>query len=426
MYSERKQIAKGVYLTNISADKFKSNYIQIRFVMPLAKDTAAKNALVFPVILRGTEKYPTIADIRRRKQELYDSGVWSGHWKHGDNHIVSIEASSLRNSYAIDDTDITDGVLDLIGQVILHPVTDGGVFKAESVEGEKKIAADAVRATINQKGRYARLKAIEKMFSGDAYGISDGGTVEEIEAVCPKCLFEAYKNILGTARIEIFAVGDFDAYELEKKFSEIFSSVDRGEIYEPKSDTKGTERAEIQKIYDRQNVTQGVLVLGFFTGSAASDDDYAVTKVFNTVFGGSAASKLFMNVREKLSLCYYCSSSLIPEKGAMTVASGIQFENEQKAFDEIMVQLDKMKSGEITDDEIEMAKKSLCDDIMSSDDSIRALAAIAFGEVMYGRKLTDEEKIAKINAVTKEQITERAKAVRLDTYYFLCGQEESK
>ena len=110
----------------------------------------------------------------------------------------------------------------------------------------------------------------------------------------------------------------------------------------------------------------------------------------------------------------------------MTVASGIQFENEQKAFDEIMVQLDKMKNGEITENEIEMAKKSLCDDIMSADDNTRALAATAFGEVMYGRKLTDEEKIAKINAVTKEQITERAKAVRLDTYYFLCGQEESK
>ena len=169
-----------------------------------------------------------------------------------------------------------------------------------------------------------------------------------------------------------------------------------------------------------------MLVLGFFTDSVTSDDDYAVTKVFNTVFGGSAASKLFMNVREKLSLCYYCSSSLIPEKGAMTVASGIQFENEQKAFDEIMLQLDNMKNGEITDDEIEMAKKSLCDDIMSADDSVRALAATAFGEVMYGRKLTDDEKIAKINAVTKEQITERAKAVRLDTYYFLCGQEESK
>lgn len=426
MHTERKQIAAGTFLTVIPADKFKSNYIQIRFVMPLKKETAAKNSLVFPVILRGTEKYPTLADIRRRKQELYASGIWSGHWKHGDNHIVTLEASSMRNSYAIDDTDITGGVLDLIGQAVLHPVTENGVFKAESVEGEKKIAADTVRATINQKGRYARLKAIEEMFSGDAYGISDGGTVEEIEAVCPKCLFEAYKNMLRTARIEIFAVGDFDGNELEKKFSEIFSSVERDGIYEPIPDTKGTARAEIQKIYDRQNVTQGVLVLGFFTDSVTSDDDYAVTKVFNTVFGGSAASKLFMSVREKLSLCYYCSSSLIPEKGAMTVASGIQFENEQKAFDEIMLQLDNMKNGEITDDEIEMAKKSLCDDIMSADDSVRALAATAFGEVMYGRKLTDDEKIAKINAVTKEQITERAKAVRLDTYYFLCGQEESK
>lgn len=426
MSNIRKQIAEGAFLTVIPADKFKSNYIQIRFIMPLKKETAAKNSLVFPVILRGTEKYQTLSEIRRRKQELYDSGVWSGHWKHGDSHIVSLEASSLRNSYAIDDTDITDGVLDLIGQVVLHPVTENGVFKAESVEGEKKIAADAVRATINQKGRYARLRALEEMFSGDAYGVSDGGTVEEIEAVCPKCLFEAYKNMLRTARVEIFAVGDFDGDVLEKKFSEIFSSVERGDVYEPAHDTRGEARKELLKVYDRQNVTQGVLVLGFFTGSTSADDDYAVTKVFNTVFGGSAASKLFMNVREKLSLCYYCSSSLIPEKGAMTVASGIQFENEQKAFDEIMVQLDKMKNGEITDDEIDMAKRSLCDDIMSADDSTRALAATAFGEVIYGRKLTDEEKLAKINAVTKEQITERAKAVRLDTYYFLCGQEESK
>lgn len=426
MHSERKQVAKGVFFTNIPADKFKSNYIQIRFIMPLKKETAAKNSLVFPVILRGTEKYPTLAEIRCRKQELYDSGIWSGHWKHGDNHIISLEASSIRNSYAIDDTDITDGVLDLIGQAILHPVTENGVFKSESVEGEKKIAADAVRATINQKGRYARLKALEMMFSADPYGISDGGTAEEIEAVCPKCLFDAYKNMLRTARIEIFAVGDFDGAELEKSFSDIFSKVERGAIYDPKCDTRGSAREEMQKIYDRQNVTQGVLVLGFLTGSVSADEDYAVTKVFNTVFGGSAASKLFMNVREKLSLCYYCSSSLIPEKGAMMVASGIQFENEQKAFDEIMVQLDKMKKGEITDDEIDMAKKSLCDDIMSTEDSTRAMAASAFGEVIYGRKRTDEEKLALINAVTKEQITERAKAVRLDTYYFLCGQEESK
>ena len=260
MSNVRKQIAEGAFLTVIPADKFKSNYIQIRFIMPLKKETAAKNSLVFPVILRGTEKYPTLAEIRRRKQELYDSGVWSGHWKHGENHIVSLEASSLRNSYAIDDTDITADVLDLIGQVVLHPVIENGAFKAESVEGEKKIAADAVRATINQKGRYARLRALEEMFSGDAYGISDGGTVEEIEAVCPKCLFGAYKNMLRTARIEIFAVGDFDSDSLEKKFSEIFSSVERGEIYEPASDTKGTARAEVQKIYDRQNVTQAIPV----------------------------------------------------------------------------------------------------------------------------------------------------------------------
>ena len=109
MHTERKQIAAGTFLTVIPADKFKSNYIQIRFVMPLKKETAAKNSLVFPVILRGTEKYPTLADIRRRKQELYASGIWSGHWKHGDNHIVTLEASSMRNSYAIDDTDITGG-----------------------------------------------------------------------------------------------------------------------------------------------------------------------------------------------------------------------------------------------------------------------------------------------------------------------------
>lgn len=426
MQLKRQELGNGVFLNYIPTDKFKSGLLQLRFIMPLSKDTAAKNALVFPVIRRGTEKFPNMTAMRKGFQSLYDSSVGSGAWKYGDAQIISLESRPLAQKYAIDDTDIVAGVIDMMEDMLLHPLTENGVFKAEYVAGEKKIAADGVRAIVNNKNQYAVKRCKEIMFSGEPFGVHDVGEAEDIEAVCPTCLWEQYKTLISRARVEIFAVGEFDEDYLAKRFSAIFSQTERKDIYDVKTEVVLETKGEVKTVYERQNVGQGKLVLGFRTGASNMDDDFYVMSILNEIFGGSTSSKLFMNVRERLSLCYYCSSGLIAEKGGMLVSSGIEFKNEQKTVDEITAQLDKIKNGEISDDELGDAKKSQRDNVLRTEDSTGAIAGWYFNGIMRGKTTSPEERMAQYESVTKEQVVEKAKKIKLDTYYFLCGQEETK
>ena len=428
MQLNRRQLSEGIFFNYIPTDKFKSGFLQVRFIMPLKKETAAENALMFNVALRGTEKYPTTTDMRKKYDELYATGVFSNVWKYGDAQIIALQSSPIDRQYVIDDTDITAETIDLIEQVIFHPVTERGAFRAEYVESEKKQLADRVRSEINNKGKYANTRCTEIMFEGDPYGIGEFGSVEDIESITPEALYTQYKTLVSTARVEIFAVGNFDEEKTAACFARIFALKDRANIYEPAviSALSGDVK-EVKTVYERQNVTQGKLVLGYRTGCDKSQKDYYIMELLNEIFGGSACSKLFMNVREKLSLCYYCSSGLIGEKGAMMVRSGIEFANEKKAVDEINVQLQKIKDGDISDDEMDDAKKGQTDSLMRVEDRQTSMIGWYFGAIMRGEEaISPEERIEQIKSVTKEQIAEKAKGVVLDTYYFLCGEENAK
>lgn len=426
MQLKRHEIADGVFLNYIPSDKFKAGFIQVRFVVPMAKETAAKNALIFPVIVRGTEKYPDMTAMRKRFESLYDTSVGAGVWKYGDAQILALGARPLRQKYAIDDTNIVSGVVDIMEDMLLHPVTENGVFKKEYVDGEKKLAADKVRALVNNKGSYATERCKEIMFEGEPFGTYETGTADELEAVCPKCLWTQYKEVLTHARVEIFAAGEFDEKYLAGRFSDIFAQINRGEIYDTATKVMAAPAGQVKTVYEHQSVTQGKLALGFRTGCDSSREDFYIMKVLCDIFGGGTSSKLFMNVRERLSLCYYCSSGLLGEKGAMLVLSGIEFANEKKTVDEIMTQLEKVKAGEISDSELDDAKKSRRDELLRVGDSPSGMVSWAFGMVMRNRMITPEDSIAKIESVTKEQIVEKAQNIKLDTYYFLCGQEETK
>lgn len=398
----------------------------MRFIVPLKKETAASNALVFPVITRGTEKYPTVTAMRKIQKSLYDAGVGGSTWKSGDSQIIAILASFLDKKYAIDDTDIEEGVLCIIEDMLLCPLTENGVFRKESVESEKKLMADSVRAKVNNKGVYAKMRCEEIMFASEPFGVKETGDISDIESATPESVYRAYKDILSRGRIEILVCGSTDEEKFTSRMTGIVSKLERGEIYDTVNNVTREVTGEIKKVYERQNVTQGKLVLGYRTGSASCDEDYFVTKVTNEIFGGSPSSKLFMNVREKLSLCYYCSSGLNGDKGAMFVSSGIEFKNEQKTVDEINVQLEKMKSGDITDTEINDAVKSCKDGLLRVSDSRRSLIGWYFARIIDGKIYSPEDVLCKYDTVTRELIVEKAKKIQLDTYYFLCGEEASK
>lgn len=423
MLFERKELGRGVYLNEIHETKFKSNLISVRFIAPLDPNTAAKNALIFPVLLRGSKQFPNLGSIRREEESIYDTGISDSVYKRGDMQILELRMKLLDNRFSIDGMDITARAMNLLTDLLFCPITEDGVFCRDYVEGEKQMLIDDIRAQGNDKRRYARTRLIEEMFEGEAFGTSELGTVESVTAICPTCLWEQYMTLLSCARVEIFAVGNFDFDSLGAQFVSAFSHVNRDTIYSLQTTAMTGARDEVKTVYERQNITQGKLSLGFYTGCTVKDPDYHVMQVLNAVYGSGVTSKLFLNVREKLSLCYYCSSSEDGQKGYMTVNSGIEFANEKKAMDEILVQLEEVKKGNVTESELHSAKLLLIDAVNRVADSTDAMMNWYFGCVMNENVISPDEKRAFIESVTISDVVQKAQAIRLDTHYFLCGKE---
>ncbi len=421
---ERKELMEGVFFNAIGETKFKSGLISVRFITPLSADTAAKNALLFPVLTRGSERFPDIGSIRREEESVYDTDIDDAVYKRGDTQILEIRMRVLDDRFAIDGMKITERAMTLLSDLIFRPVTENGVFCEEYVESEKQMLIDDIRAQGNDKRRYAMQRLNEEMFEGDVFGTSELGTVESAEAICPVCLWKQYKEVLSRARVEIFAVGNFDFASLCETFRALFASVERGEVYA--IETKPlVPKEKVKTVYERQDISQGKLSMGFYTGITVSDENYTAMQLLNTIYGAGVTSKLFCNVREKLSLCYYCGSGDNAQKGFMTVNSGIEFKNEKKAADEILAQLDEIKKGNISEGELNDAKLALIDSAERIADSVGNTMNWYFAGVMNGKVLTPAEKRAEIEAVTAEDIVKVAQKIRLDTYYFLCGKEEN-
>ena len=357
----RKEIARGVFFNAVTETKFKSNLISVRFITPLCESTAASNALLFPVLLRGSENFPDIGAIRREEESVYDTDISDGVYKRGDAQILEMRMRVLDNRFSIDGMDITSRAVRLLSDVLFAPVMENGVFLEEYVESEKQMLIDDIRAQVNDKRRYAMQRLGEEMFSDDVFGISELGTVESVSAITPEALTEQYYQLLSHARVEIFAVGNFDFESLRETFAARFASLERTEIEKTETKALQSARETVKTVYEKQNISQGKLSLGFYTGKTVRDPDYTAMQLLNVIYGAGVTSKLFLNVREKLSLCYYCGSSENGQKGFMTVHSGIEFKNEKKATDEILAQLEEIKKGNISDGELSDAKLALSD-----------------------------------------------------------------
>lgn len=425
---ERKQISEGVFFNCISDLRFKVNMISIKFLLPLEKENNAPRALIFPVIIGGTENYPTEKDLNRYLEEIYCSTVSSSFNRLGNICIQNLNAVFLRKKYIQDETDVETGVLKVLEDMLRHPVLEGRAFKKEKVETEKMHLADSERSVINNKGKYAVNRCMEQMLSDDDFGYPPNGTVEDIERTTPEQIYEQYLYMLEHARIEVFAAGELDFGKYCAFVKELFSGVDRK--YEDNlSVSPITDHVrEVKRINETDDVAQGKMVIGFRT-FCSSVDDYSKTApliVGMNLFGAGSTSKLFNNVREKMSLCYYCSSFSVMDKGLMLIQSGVAKENEKKAFDAIMEQFENVKKGDISDGEIENAKSDAISDLVGAFDYLRGVISWYFVKTITGKSYDKELLVNYFKGVTKEQIVESFKSIELDTYYFLCGGESNE
>ena len=418
MKSIRKELSPGVYLNYIHATKFKTGLLSAQLVTPLDAAKAAPGALLPAVLRRGTERHGDMQALSRALDLLYGAGLSYTVRKKGENQCVGFLMSFIDDKFAPGNEKLLESAADLLGEVLLRPVTAEGVFLPAYVDGEKDNLIDAIRSILDDKRDYADKRLIEEMCRGERYGIARLGTEEAVEALDGKSLYDFYQNILMTARVELFYCGSADPDRVEDALRRGLAGLPHGERVAPVASEHRPAPAEPRYLTESMDVTQGKLSMGF---RAATEDQHAMM-LANLVFGGYSNSKLFLNVREKLSLCYYASSGYHRSKGIVTVSSGVEFADYQRAHDEILAQLESVQLGDFEPWELDGAKGVLLSAVRSREDSGTRMEENLLGQAATGLWETEEALMDSLQAVTPERVAAAAKSITLDTVYFLKGE----
>ena len=423
MKKTRIDIKNNINLNTLSTERFKMSRISITFVCDADKIESPKRKLMFSTLMRGSKNYPTVAHINRALDELYGTNVSFRCATDGDRHLYRfvLEMLDERYMYPDDKVDIIRGTLEILKDILTNPkLDDNGLLCESFIESEKALACDAIRAKENDLRSYSMDKCKKLMFKDAKCGISVDGDEKTVSSFTAVDITECYRNIFENCKIQCFYIGSESEKEVVDYLKYLFSDIEcKGNIEYGYSafETQG----KLNEITESRQVSQGRLNMGFGCGVVMSDKDYYAMSLFNEIFGGSSISKLFMNLREKKSLCYYCSSVYMLSKGVIFVACGIKPENKDEAYKEIMYQLEQMKKGNFTDTDIITAKKLLTNPLVQVNDSPAGLDTYYFRRNMAGISLTPEESIDMLNAVTKEDIISMASRVSLDTVYYLDG-----
>lgn len=415
---EKIEIANGVRACFVNSDRFKTNIMSVHIVLPLESDMEA-NSLLCYMLRRRCAKYPSMTYLNRRLAELYGASLACGISKNGDSQDICFRIVSVSDRFALSDEGISKNCTELLLDVLFDPKLENGNFCDEDIELEKRLLIEKIEGEFSEKRVYAKDRLIEEMFKGSAYGKGRFGDKDEIKNVTNERLLKAWKSYLENAVIQFNFVGETDE-SVKALLCEKFASIDRSNVVKIETEFKATAD-EVKKVDEKLAVKQGKLVMGLRTGLESENENFFPTRVMTDMFGGGPYSKLFMNVREKMSLCYYCSARFSKDKGIILVQSGIEDENEKKATDAILAELDNMKKGNFTSEEIENSKKGLTDAFLSVGDTPESIDAWIGARVLEEDIILPQEYAEKINLVTAEEIKAAAEKVTLDTIYMLSG-----
>lgn len=425
MEGKRTQLFPGVWLRTVHTDKFKSAYLSLTLMTQLNRENASANALLPRVLRRGTMVHPDMESLSAALDELYGGAVEPVVRKKGESQCVGFLASFLDNAYALNGEDILSGAAELLGEMLLTPLTRDGVFDPDYVEGEKANLIDELRGQINDKRIYATRRLTQLMCREESFGADKLGQEDKVAAITPESLWARYQKLLSSAQIEVYYSGSADPDRVREIMERVFSTLPVSqEREEPECEVRIHAEQEPNVIEEVMDVNQGKLAMGWRTGGITVwEEECPALVLCSAVFGGTSMSKLFMNVRERLSLCYYASSALEKQKGLMIVSSGIEFQNYETAKREILAQLEDVKAGKITDDELEGARRILINQYRSIEDEQGRMEEYWLGQAAAGTEDDPGTLAARLETVTGEQIAQVARKLELDTVYFLKGKE---
>ncbi len=418
---KREKIADGIHFNSIRNPSLKTNSIVVNLISPLSEDTASLNASASYILTDSSREYPSLVAISQKLEELYGAGLKGYVSRIGDNQSVAISSSCINDRYTFDKENITEELARVTLGCILEPNLDENGFYAPDFALKKQELLDDIDAVINEKRSYALQRAGKIIYRCEPAAVSVKGERESAEKITAATAYEQYKKLLKTAQIEVFFVGADEPNGIKNSIWESFAKLDR----EYKGDVKtkySAVKTSPEEFTDELDVAQCKMVLAFKSNCT----NRCALILMNAIFGATPFSKLFLNVREKMSLCYYCSSNYNDMKGVMTVDSGVEKANIEKAKAEIIRQFELMQKGEFDEKEINEARLAVINGLRGVNDSATTLVSWYMSQIFLGTERSPEDEIELLEKVTKEDIVETAKSFRLDTVYVLKGKESAE
>ena len=409
----------GITLRCFPDTRFKQGTLSLQLVRPMDKNENALNALLPAVLLRGCAQYPDLRSITLRLDDLYGAAVGAVVRRIGDYQTTGLSCGFMEDKYALDGDRVMAPMLDFLRQLLLEPVLEQGVFRADYVESEKRNLIFTIESQRNDKRIYAGARLNEHMCKADSFGIPRLGTVEQVSAITPQALYDHYRKLLQESPIELFYVGAAQPDTVADLLRKIFAPLFRTPVTLPAQ--TAFHDGGMGEYTEQMEVAQGKLCMGFTTPITLRSKDFPTMQVFNTIFGAGMTCKLFMQIREKMSLCYDISSGYHGSKGILTVSAGIDCKDNELVQAEILHQLEDCQQGNITDGELAAAKQALISQLQATHDSPGAIEGYYATAVLSGLQLTPESYMQAVERVTKEDVVAASQSLTKHTVYFLKG-----
>ena len=422
-----KEIKKGIKLHIIETEKFKTNLLAVFLSMPITKDNVTKNSLLSAVLRRGSKNMPTQTQISQEMEEMYGASFDCGLDKTGDNHILKFYLEAINDNFLPQtENNMLKTSLEKLLEIVFNPLVENEGFKEEYLRQEKEHVKNIIEGKPDNKARYAFDRCLEEMYKDMPYGLYKYGYIEDLEKITAKELYDYYEKMKSKCKIDIFVSGNIN--------EEVVNLVEKNENIQKLPEREATyiingieekENVQEREVTEEMDVTQGKVVIGLDLHLEDENQRYDAM-LYNAILGGTANSKMFQEVREKASLAYTAGSSYVRYKSNIFIKCGIEIKNYEKALEIIRKQLEDMKNGVFSDEDIENAKKGIISGIKSIDDEQDTEITYFFGQELSNTKTSLEDYINKVKEVTKENIIKIANSATINTIYFLKNIETAK
>lgn len=417
------EIKKGIKLHIIKTDKFKTNLLSVFLTTPLKSENITKNALIPAVLRRGTINMPTQEAISKELEDMYGASFNCGIEKTGDNQVIKFYLESISDDFLPQKEDLLKKSISKITEIAFRPLVENDSFKEEYVNSEKENLKQIIEGKKDNKAQYAMDRCVEVMYKDKPYGLYKYGDIESLEKINAKDLYEQYKQLVSNCKIDIFISGNIEE-TIKDEFEKSLDFLNEREAEYVINNADSEQKEDVKEpniVSESMDITQGKLVIGLDITGKRENLRY-IASVYNSILGGNPTSKLFQNVREKESLAYTASSMYLKPKSNIFIRCGIEIENYEKAVEVIKQQISDMEKGEFSNEDIENAKVNLVSTIKFIPDEQDTEITYYFSQELANTNISSEEYEKRINNVTKEEIVEFAKTVKINTIYFLTNQ----